>query len=158
MPQENQIPPQEVIAMKCIRFGLLTLLSMATCGVGPLMSAPQAGAPKTQSGSISDSTWRGGIGDAAKGNDPAELRIILQNGSLIGLLKTSEYEETLSITLSAPPGIRMKGTSVRDLKREGRNFTLDTFTGELSPDGRQIRGAAVDTAGTRSRWDFARVK
>jgi hypothetical protein len=151
--------------MQCVRWAWLPLLLMASLGNGRLVSAPQAGAPQNQGRSLADSIWRGAIGDAAKGNSPAQLRMVLQNGNLTGILTYDGYEETLTITVSAPvstkvsapAAIRMKGVSFRDLQHSGRNFILDTFSGEVSPDGGQIRGAAVDAQGTRSRWEFARV-
>jgi len=139
--------------MKCIRFGLLPFLLIAWSGVGRLMSAPQASTPQSLVRSIADSTWDDAMGDVAKGNSPAQLRIVLQKGSLIGFLTYDGFEETLSVSVSAPSSIRLKDVSFRDLQRAGRGFNLELFSAELSQDGRRISG----TTGTRSRFEFRRV-
>ncbi len=142
--------------MKRIEFGLLPLV-LATCCVLCVVSAAQSRAAQNASNSIANTSWRGAIGDPAKGNSPAELRIVLQDGSLTGVLIGDGYEETFVITMIGVSNIRMKGVSVRDLKRQGRTFYLDTFNGELSPDGRQIKGTAVDSRGNGGRWEFSRT-
>jgi hypothetical protein len=121
------------------------------------MSSPRAATPQDLSASLAGTYWDGALGDVAKGSTPAKLNIVLKNGDLTGILTSDGSEETFLITVSSPRGIRMKGLSVRDLTRQGRSFYLDTFTGELSQDGHVISGSAIDTAGSRSRWEFRRV-
>ena len=143
--------------MKCMRFALLPLLLIAWSGEWRLMSAPQAGGPQSLIRSIADSSWDGAMGDAAKGNSPAQLKIVLQKGNLTGFLAYDGYEETLSVTISAPSSIRLKGISYRDLQHGSRPFNLDTLSAELSQDGRRLTGTAIDTQGTRSRFEFRRT-
>jgi hypothetical protein len=95
----------------------------------------------------------GAMGDVAKGNSPAHLRIVLQKGNLTGFLTYDGFEETLSVSVSAPSSVRLKDVSFRDLQRVGRGFDLESLSAELSQDGRGISG----TAGTRSRFEFRRV-
>ena len=85
-------------------------------------------------------------------DSPAQLKIVLQKGKLIGYLTYEDFEETLAVTVSAPSKIQLKGVSVRDLQGAGRGFDLETLNAELSPDGRRLSG----TTGTRSRFEFRR--
>ena len=123
-----------------------------------IMSAPRAATSQDRGPSLAGTFWDGALADVSKGSMPAKLNFILKNGDLTGLLVSDGTEESFLTTISAPRGIRMKGLAVRDLRGEGRKFYLDTFTGEISQDGHTISGTAVSQSGTRSRWEFRRVR
>jgi hypothetical protein len=138
--------------MNYLRWSLFPLLFIAWCVEPGLMCAPQASSSETLIRSIADSSWNGAMGDVAKGNSPAQLRIVLQKGKLIGYLTYDDFEETLAVAVSARSKIQLKGVSVRDLQGAGRGFDLETLNAELSQDGRRLSG----TTGTRSRFEFRR--
>ena len=140
--------------MKHIRVGLLPVLLMAYLGAGRLMSAPQSNAEQNLTRAIADSSWNGAMGDVAKGSSPADLKIVLQKGKLTGLLTYAGFQETLSVPVSAPSSIRLKGVSVRDLQGARRGFDLETLNAELSQDGRRLSGITE----TRSRFEFRRIR
>jgi hypothetical protein len=60
---------------------------------------------------------------------------------LTGVLAFNGFEETVSITLTSATDIEIQGTSVRDLLREGRRFDPYLMRGQLSADGRSMRGS-----------------
>ncbi len=122
------------------------------------MGALPGGEPQNLVQALANSSWTGAVGYSAKGNDPANLKIVLQSGNLTGMLSYDGFEETLAITVSAPSTIQMKGVSYRDLQREGRSFNLDVLNGELSKDGATISGSGTDSQGTRSRFEFHRMR
>jgi hypothetical protein len=144
-----------------MRFVLLALLVIASSGTQHLLSAPSANAAQNLVLSLADSSWIGARVDRAKGNSPAQLKIIQQKGNLTALLTCDGVEETLAITVSAPSTILLKGISFKDLQYSGRDFPLefplDTFTAELSQDGRAINCTGVDSQGAHSRFEFRRV-
>ena len=139
--------------MKPIGFSLLTCIALGA--VSLLMSAPQGAAPKSAAGSMANTNWRGAIGEA-RGNEPATFKIVSQDGNLRGILTYEDYEETLDVIVSGS-SVRMKGVSFRDLSRQGRPFNLDTFNGQISQNGRVIRGQARDSQGNGSSWEFTRL-
>jgi len=144
-----------------MRFVLLALLVIASPGTQHLLSAPQANAAQNLVLSLADSSWVGARVDRAKGNSPAQLKIVQQKGNLTALLTCDGVEETLAITVSAPSTILLKGISFKDLQYSGRDvplvFPLDSFTAELSQDGRAISLAGVDSQEANSRFEFRRV-
>jgi hypothetical protein len=144
-----------------MRSVLLALLVIASPGTQHLLSAPQANAAQNLVLSLADSSWVGARVDRAKGNSPAQLKIVQQKGNLAALLTCDGVEETLAITVSATSTILLKGISFKDLQYSGRDvplvFPLDGFTAELSQDGRAISLAGVDSQGANSRFEFRRV-
>ena len=143
-----------------MRFVLLALLVIASPGTQYLLGTPQANAAQDLVLSLADSSWVGARVDHAKGNSPAQLKIVQQKGNLTALLTCDGVEETLVVTVSAPSTIQLKGVSFRDLQYSGRDaplvFPLDNFTAELS-DGRTINLTGVDSQGGHSRFEFRRV-
>jgi hypothetical protein len=103
-------------------------------------STPPAPAPESLVRSLAGSNWEGSVSDA-KGGEPAKLRILQQNGPLKGVLAYNGFEETVSIILTSSTGIEIQGTSARDLLREGRRFDPYLMRGQLSADGRSMRGS-----------------
>jgi len=140
--------------MKSTRLGLLPLLLTAYLGAGRLMSAPQLNPEQNLARAIADSSWNGAMGDVAKGSSPADLKIVLQKGKLTGFPTYAGFEETLSVTVSAPSAFAKKGDSVRDLQGARRGFDLETSNAELSQDGRRLSG----TTETRSRFKFRSIR
>jgi hypothetical protein len=118
---------------------------------GTAGGAPQP-APQKLVQSLIGSNWRGGIAEAQKGATPAQLRIVQQNGGPTAILDYEGFEEVLALTFTAPSSIQMRGTSVRDLSNQRRNFTLDQGQGDISSDGRRIQGVIA-----RRHFDFSRV-
>jgi hypothetical protein len=102
-------------------------------------AAPQA-APPGLTRSLIGSRWDGAIAESQKGGTPVQLRIVQQNGGLNAVLVWDGFEEILGITLTAPSGIQMRGTSYRDLQNQRRRFTLDNARGEISSDGHNMQG------------------
>jgi hypothetical protein len=143
-----------------MRSVLLALLVIASPGPQYLLSVPQVNAAQNLVLSLADSSWVGARVDHAKGNSPAQLKIVQQKGNLTALLTCDGVEETLIITVSAPSTILLKGISFKDLQYSGRDvplvFPLDSFTAELSQDGRAISLAGVDSQGANSRFEFRR--
>jgi hypothetical protein len=138
---------------------VLMLFLMMTCGGGmPLMSAPQGTAEQNSARSLADSSWDGAMGDAAKGNSPAQLKFAMQKGNLMALLTYAGYEETLAVTVTGPSTIQMKGISYRDLQNEHRRFNLDMMNAEISLYGKRLSGMSTDSQGGRSRFEFRRVR
>ena len=113
--------------------------------------APQP-APETAVRALIGSNWRGAIAEAQKGGTPAQMRIVQQNGTPTALLEYEDFEEVLTLTLTAPSGIQMHGTSVRDLSNQRRGFNLDNGQGQISPDGRRMQGVIGG-----QHFDFSRV-
>jgi hypothetical protein len=144
-----------------MRSVLLAFLVIASPGPQHLLSAPQANAFQNLILSLANSSWVGARVDRAKGNSPAQLKIVQQKDNLTALLTCDGVEETLAITVSAPATIQLKGISFKDLQYSGRDvpldFPLDSLTAELSPDGRGISCSGVDSQGTHSRFEFRRV-
>jgi hypothetical protein len=122
------------------------------------MSAPQGTAEQNSAGSLADSSWDRAMGDAAKGNSPAQLKFVQQKDSLMALLTYAGYEETLTVTVTGPSKIQMKGVSYRDLQNERRRFNLDTMNAEVSLYGKRLSGTSSDNEGGRSRFEFRRVR
>jgi hypothetical protein len=143
-----------------MRPALLAFLVIASPGTQHLFSAPLANAAANPLLSLADSSWAGAKVDRAKGNSPAQLKIVQEKGNLTALLTCDGVEETLVVTVSAPSTIQLKGVSFRDLQYSGRDaplvFPLDNFTAELS-DGRTINLTGVDSQGGHSRFEFRRV-
>ena len=144
-----------------MRSVLLAFLLIASPGTQHLLSAPQANAAENPILSLAGSSWVGARVDRAKGNSPAQLKIVQEKGNLTALLTCDGVEETLAITVSAPSTIQLKGVSFKDLQYSGRDvplvFPLDNFTGVLAQDGRGISLAGVDSQGAHSRFEFRRV-
>ena len=139
---------------KYTRVGLLALLLISPVAQLRSMAEPQSDSEQDLFRSLADSSWDGAMGDVAKGNSPAQLRIILEKGKLTGLLTYDGFEETLSVTLSPPSAVRFKGVSYRDLQGEHRTFDLDTLNAEISLYGKRLSGRTD----TRSRFEFRRIK
>jgi hypothetical protein len=137
----------------------LVLFLLIVCGgeMG-LLSAPQGTAEQNSARSLADSAWDGAMGDAAKGNSPAQLKFAMQKGSLMALLTYAGYEETLAVTVTGPSTIQMKGISYRDLQNEHRRFNLDMMNAEISLYGKRLSGMSTDSQGGRSRFEFRRVR
>lgn len=144
-----------------VRFVFLALLVMALPRVQHLLAAPEASTAPNVTASLADSSWVGARIGRAKGNSPAQLRILQENGRLTALLTCDAVEETLAITASAPSTLQLKGISFKDLKYSGRTFPLDfslhTFTADLSQQGQQLTLTGVDSRGAHSRYEFRRV-
>ena len=135
------------------------MLILVTCGGGTrLLCAPQGTAEQNSARSLADSSWDGAMGDAAKGNSPAQLKFAVQKGSLMALLTYAGYEETLAVIVTGPSTIQMKGVSYRDLQNEHRRFNLDTMNAEVSLYGKRLSGTSSDNQGGRSRFEFRRVR
>ena len=115
-------------------------------------AAPPQPAPESLVRSLIGSNWDGAIAESQKGGTPAQMRIVQQNGALTAILDYEGFEEVLAVTLTAPSGIQMRGTSVRDLQNQRRRFDLDTAQGEISPDGRRMQGQIAGP-----HFDFRRV-
>lgn len=98
------------------------------------------------------------MGDAAKGNSPAQLRFVQQKSGLTALLTYAGYEETLSVTVTEPSTIQMKGLSYRDLQNEHRPFNLDMVNAEILLYGKRLSGTSTFDQGGRSRFEFWRVR
>jgi hypothetical protein len=137
---------------------LLLILVMACGGEMRLLSAPQGTAEQNSARSLADSSWDGAMGDAAKGNSPAQLKFAMRKGSLMALLTYAGYEETLAVTVKGPSTIQMQGVSYRDLQNEHRRFNLDTMNGEVSLYGKHLSGMSSDSQGGRSRFEFRRIR
>ncbi len=62
------------------------------------------------------------------------------------------------MSVSSPSTLQFKGVSFKDLKYSGRtnplDFSLDTFTGEISQEGQQLSLTGTDGRGSRSRYEF----
>jgi hypothetical protein len=144
--------------MSYSKAGVVLFLLMAYSGGLRLMSAPQGTAEQNSARSLADSSWDGAMGDAAKGNSPAQLKFAMQKGKLTALLTYAGYEETLSVTITGPSTIQMKGVSYRDLQNEHRRFNLDTMNAEVSLYGKRLSGTSSDNEGGRSRFEFRRVR
>ncbi len=130
--------------------GVLTLFATAAGG----QARPVTGGPVNNSGGspLVDTEWKGTYASGTQSNIPAVLRVFARNGSLMGTLTYDGYEETVAITSTGPRTWRLKGVSYRDV-RGGRAFSLDTFTVQLSPDGRSMNGSGGDTASVVSnQW------
>jgi hypothetical protein len=102
-------------------------------------ATPQPASPNLMR-SLIGSNWDGAIAESQKGGTPAQLRIVQQNGALNAILVYEQFEEVLSVTLTAPSHVQMRGTSYRDLENQRRRFTLDNAQGEISSDGRAMQG------------------
>lgn len=138
---------------------ILMLMLMLTCGGGTrLLSAPQGTAEQNSTRSLADSSWDGAMGDAAKGNSPAQLKFLQQKSGLTALLSYAGYEETLAVTVTGPSTIQMKGVSYRDLQNEHRRFNLDMMNAEITLYGKRLSGMSSDSQGGRSRFEFRRVR
>ena len=137
----------------------LVLFLLIVCGgeMG-LLSAPQGTAEQNSARSLADSAWDWAMGDAAKGNSPAQLKFAMQKGSLMALLTYAGYEETLAVTVTGPSTIQMTGVSYRDLQNEHRRFNLDMMNSEISLYGKRLSGTSTDSQGRRSRFEFRRVR
>jgi hypothetical protein len=144
--------------MSYSKAGVVLFLLMAYNGGLRLMSAPQGTAEQNSARSLADSSWDGAMGDAAKGNSPAQLKFAMQKGKLTALLTYAGYEETLSVTITGPSTIQMKGVSYRDLQNEHRRFNLDTMNAEVSLYGKRLSGTSSDNEGGRSRFEFRHVR
>jgi hypothetical protein len=144
--------------MSYSKAGVVLLLLMAYGGGLRLTSAAQGTAEQNSARSLADSSWDGAMGDAAKGNSPAQLKFVQQKGNLTALLTYAGYEETLSVTVTGPSTIQMKGVSYRDLQNEHRRFNLDMMTAEISLYGKRLSGTSTDNQGGRSRFDFRHVR
>jgi hypothetical protein len=137
---------------------LMLILMMAGGGEMRLLRAPQGTAEQNSARSLVDTSWDGAMGDAAKGNSPAQLKFAMQKGSLMALLTYAGHEETLAVTVTGPSTIQMKGVSYRDLQNEHRRFNLDMMTAEVSLYGKRLSGTSSDNQGGRSRFEFRRVR
>jgi hypothetical protein len=138
--------------------GVILILLMTSGGALRVTSAAQGTADQNSARSLADSSWDGAIGDAAKGNSPAQLKFAMQKGSLTALLTYAGYEETLAVTVTGPSTVQMKGVSYRDLQNEHRRFNLDTMNAEVSLYGKRLSGTSSDNEGGRSRFEFRRVR
>jgi hypothetical protein len=138
--------------------GVILILLMASGGALRVTSAAQGTADQNSARSLADSSWDGAIGDAAKGNSPAQLKFAMQKESLTALLTYAGYEETLAVTVTGPSTVQMKGVSYRDLQNEHRRFNLDTMNAEVSLYGKRLSGTSSDNEGGRSRFEFRRVR
>ena len=138
--------------------GVILVFLMACAGGLRLMSAPQGTAEQNSARSLADSSWDGAMGDAAKGNSPAQLKFAMQKGSLMALLTYAGYEETLSVTVTGPSTIQMKGVSYDDLQNAHRHFNLDMMNAEISLYGKRLSGTSSDSQGGRLRFEFRRVR
>jgi hypothetical protein len=137
------------------RKAVLMVILVTACGGGTrLLGAPQGTAEQNSARSLADSSWDGAMGDAAKGNSPAQLKFAVQKGSLMALLTYAGYEETLAVTVTGPSTIQMKGVSYRNLHNEHRRFNLDTMNAEISLYGKRLSGTSSDNQGGRSRFEF----
>jgi hypothetical protein len=144
--------------MSYSKAGVVLFLMMASDGELRLMSAPQGTAEQNSARSLADSSWDGALGNAAKGSSPAQLKFEQQKGSVTALLTYAGYEETLTVTVTGPSTIRMKGVSYRDLQNGHRRFNLDTMNAEVSLYGKRLSGTSSDNQGGRSRFEFRRVR
>lgn len=144
--------------MKYVKASLVLFLLMACGGTLRLIGAPQGSAEQNSARSLADSSWDGAMGDAAKGNSPAQLKFVQQKGGLMALLTYAGYEETLAVTVTGPTTIQMKGVSYRDLQNEHRRFNLDTMNAEVSLYGKRLSGTSSDSQGGRSRFEFRRLR
>ena len=144
--------------MSYSKAGVVLLFLMASGGAARLMSAAQGSAEQNSARSLADSSWDGAMGDAAKGNSPAQLKFVQQKGSVMALLTYAGYEQTLSVTVTGPSTIQMKGVSYRDLQNGHRRFNLDTMNAEVSLCGKRQSGTSSDNQGGRSRFEFRRVR
>jgi hypothetical protein len=142
--------------MSYSKAGVVLLLLMVYGGELRLTSAAQGTAEQNSARSLADSSWDGAMGDAAKGNSPAQLKFTQQKGNLTALLTYAGYEETLSVTVTGPSTIQMKGVSYRDLQNEHRRFNLDMMTAEISLYGKRLSGTSTNNQGGRSRFEFRR--
>lgn len=137
---------------------VLMLIVMMACGGEMLLSARQGTAEQNSARSLADSSRDGAMGDAAKGNSPAQLKFVQQKGNLTAVLTYAGDEETLAVTVTGPSTIQMKGVSYRDLKNEHRRFNLDMMNAEVSLYGKRLSGTSSDNQGGRSRFEFRRVR
>ena len=132
-------------------FGLLGLVFfLVACGGG--QTRPAASSSNGAGGpALANTDWKGTYASGTSSNIPATLHIYSQNGSLMGTLTYDGYEETVDI-ITTPRGLQIKGVSYRDL-RGGRNFYLDTFSAEVSTDGRGMNATGGDTnSAVASQW------
>ena len=138
--------------------GVLMLMLMIVCGGEMVVERAQGTAEQNSARSLADSAWDWAMGDAAKGNSPAQLKFGQQKGHLMAVLTYAGYEETLSAIVTGPSTIQLKGVSYRDLKSEHRRFNLDMMNAEISLYGKRLSGTSTDNQGGRSRFEFRRVR
>jgi hypothetical protein len=113
---------------------------------------PARPAPENFVRSMIGTKWDGAIAESQKGGTPAQMRIVQQNGNPTAILVYDQFEEILALNFTAPSGIHMVGSSVRDLTNQRRGFKLDTAQGEVSPDGHRIQGQIAGV-----HFEFRRV-
>ncbi len=144
-----------------MKSAFFAILAIAWVGTHRLPAAPQTDPAPDLVASLADGSWIGSKVNRAKGNSPAQLKFLQQNGNWMAFLACDGYEETLTVTVSAPSTIQLKGVSFKDIKSSGRtiplDFALDTFTAEFPQQGQALSLAGVDTRGARSRYEFRRA-
>ena len=144
--------------MKLILFATLLAVTSAST---QLRAAQEAEGARNPASTLAGSSWVGVKVNRAKGNSPAELKISQQNGTLTALLTCDNVAETLTVTLPTPSTLQLKGVSFADLKYSGRtvplDFSLDSFSAELSQQGQQLSLTGVDSRGSHSRYEFRRA-
>ena len=100
---------------------------------------------------ISTGDWEGYVG-----NTRAKLTIN-SNGNGYIIYDNIKESLTLNVYDLAYEKFVLKGTNYERLRGKG-NFSLDTFYGRISKDGRSISGNYVDTAGNKGNWSVTKHK
>jgi len=95
--------------------------------------------------------WRGTVGTS-----PATFEIRTTAAGKTGTVTYQGVIEELNVAASADRSIVLTGTSYQRLTGTG-SFSLDTFSGQLAPDGRTMAGSYVDTSGNRGQWSASRT-
>lgn len=93
-------------------------------------------------------------------NNAANLFITKADGQLSGKMIYNKIEQNLSVNVQFEknePIITLKGVSYKRLIRGRGSFSLDTFYGILSNDGRSITGNYEDARGHQGKWSVSRV-
>lgn len=96
--------------------------------------------------------WQGIVGKW-----PAQLEIMPpSNGEWKGHVTYRNVREDLAVSVNPDGSVVLAGTGYQRLGGEGV-FSLDTFYGQLSPDGQRLQGLRVDEAQSRGQWNVTRV-
>ncbi|MGR3174591.1 MAG: Lcl domain-containing protein [Candidatus Scalindua sp.] len=96
--------------------------------------------------------WEGNVG-----NEQAKLTITdnSNKNKFYGYIIYNKIKEYLFVEIRNNGQVVLRGTRYERLGGKG-NFSLDTFYGRLSEDGRSISGNYVDTAGNKGNWSVTK--
>jgi hypothetical protein len=98
--------------------------------------------------------WEGNVG-----NEHAKLTITVHSNEnkIYGYIIYNKIKEYVYVEIRNDGQVVLKGTHYEKLYTGWRSsFSLDTFYGRLSEDGRSISGYFVDTAGNKDNWSVTK--